>query len=359
MNWSTELYVVSRKQGIGYRKSLELDEIREFLEIKQYSKSYDEYIKPNILYFTEDFNELAKELNVSRIVPKGLHIMGIYGGEKKKGKELYAGIALHEYRYNGVKFEFRLWNTKDVLVAHKELLKEYGIEVYRVIYRGEINPFRLRGFVDVILSKQGVNSLKRFLQEVKEINANRVAHAETIKMIELLINEVKQPKSITTLNPEKYYVIYRRMRAFTAFAFKPASSNIIASDTVSYVECDESKAFYYATILNYLAYKVVESGRSFIRDQFARPLLAVYIAGLAWKDVDEATRNRVIELSKILHEKAPNEEYGNQKVALKDIATRFSEFKMLVNLLDSKVNRERLEDALNIVSGKGIKEEEE
>jgi hypothetical protein len=359
MSWSTELYVVSRKQGIGYRKSLELDEIREFLEIKQYNKSYDEYIKPNILYFTEDFNELAKELNVNRIVPMGLYIRGIYGGEKKKGKELYAGIALHEYRYNDVKFEFRPWNTKDVLVAHKELLKEYGIEVYKVVYRGEINPFKLRRFIDVILSKRGESYLKLFLQEVLKINIDRIAHGETIKMIEKLIEEVEQPETITTLDVNKYSVAYRCARAFTAFAFKPQEPNIIIESHVAYIECEKEEiTHYYAAALNYLAYKVIQLDRSFIRDQFARPLLAVYIAGLAWKDVDEATRSRVIEFSKILHEKAPNKEYGNQKVALKDIATRFSEFKMLVKLLDSKVDRERLEDALNIVSGKGIKEEE-
>jgi hypothetical protein len=358
MSWSTELYVVSHKLGKGYSKSLELSEIKEYLKISPFDKNYDDYIKRGLLYFTEDLNETLKELDVNRIARKGLHIMGIYGGEKKRGKEKYAGIALHHYSCDNVKFEFRLWNTKDVLIAPIDLLRKYGIEVYKVIYRGEINPFRLKEFVDVILSKQGENSLKRFLQEVKEINANRVAHAEMIKMIELLINEVKQPESITTLNPEKYYVVYRRMRAFTAFAFKPTSNNIIACDTVSYVECDESKAFYYAAILNYLAYKVVESGRSFIRDQFARPLLAIYITGLAWKDIDEATRSKVVELSKILHEKAPNRKYGNQKVALKDVA-RLPEFKKLLELLDSKVDKEHLEKALEKVSGEKAEEEEE
>jgi len=98
-------------------------------------------------------------------------------------------------------------------------------------------------------------------------------------------------------------------------------------------------------------------GRSFIRHQFARPLLAVYIAGLAWKGVDEAARSRVIELSKILHEKAPDMEYANQRIALKGIAS-FAEFKELVGLLDSKADKERLEDALNIMSGKGVEEEE-
>jgi len=359
MSWSTELYVVSRKQDIGYRKSLELDEIKEFLEIRQYSKNYDEYIKPNILYFTEDFNELAKELNVNRIVPMGLYIRGIYGGEKKKEKKMYAGIALHEYGHDDIRFKFRLWRVKDSLVVPSDLLKKYSIKIFNVVYEGEINPFKLRRYVPVILSETGVASLKSFLQKALELNIDIITHRDTVDKIKILVDEVEQPNNVTPLDIDKYYVAYRCDRAFAAFAFKPQSSNTIIESHVAYIETsNEEVAYYYAATLNYLAYKVIQVGRSFIRHQFARPLLAVYIAGLAWKDIDEATRSKVVELSKILHEKAPNREYGNQKVALKDIATRFSEFKMLVKLLDSKVDRERLEDALNIVSGKGVEEEE-
>jgi hypothetical protein len=359
MSWSIELYVVSHKRGVEYGKNLEFDEIKEFLEIKQYDKSYDEYIKPSILYFTENLNELAKELNVNKIAPEGLYISGIYGGERKKGKEQYAGITLHEYRYNGAKFEFRLWNTKDVLVAPIELLRKYGIRVYKMVYRGEINPFKLRKLIDVMLSELGESNLKRFLQEVVKINIDRIAHSETTNMIEKLIEQVEQPEKIATLDTDKYYVAYRRMRAFTAFAFKPQEPNIIIDHSVAYTECgEENIAYYYAATLNYLTYKVVELSRSFNRDQYARPLLAVYIAGLAWNDVDEPVRDKVVELSKVLHKKAPDKKYANQKVALRDI-TVLPEFKELVELLDSKVDKEVLENALDVVSGKGLEEEED
>jgi hypothetical protein len=66
--------------------------------------------------------------------------------------------------------------------------------------------------------------------------------------------------------------------------------------------------------------------------------------------VDDEVRRRIVELSKELHRKAPNREYPNQRVALKDIA-RLPEFRELVRILDSRVNREKLEEALNIVSG--------
>lgn len=358
MSWFTELYVVSRKSGVGYRKSLELSEIMELLEIKKLSKNYDDYIKPNLLYFVEDLNELARELNIDKIYPMGLYIRGIFGGEKKKEKEIYAGITIEEYYQDKVSFVFKLWNTKDMLIVPVDLLKKYDIKIFKMIYGGQINPFKLRRTYDVLLSSKGEQHLKLFLQEIIELNRSIVPRKETIERIERLRNEVKQPGSIATLNAVKYYVVYRCDRAFTALAYKPMTDDVIAHSNVAYAECKyEELAYYYAALLNYLAYKVIKSKRAFIRHQWARPLLSIYIAGLAWKEVDEATRNRIIELSRILHERAPDKEYSNQRVALNDIAMKLPEFKELVNLLGSKVNKERLEDALNIMSGKGIEEE--
>ena len=105
-------------------------------------------------------------------------------------------------------------------------------------------------------------------------------------------------------------------------------------------------AYYYAAILNYLAYTVLRSGRTFNRDQYARPLLAIYIAGLSWNNMDEETRGRIVELSKKLHEKAPGKEYSNQRIALQEVAG-LPEFKELVKIVDSKVDRSKLEEALS------------
>jgi len=355
MSWSTELYVVSRKPGRKYSKSLELNEIKDHLEITKLSKSYDDYVTPNLLYFTEDLTKLAKELSVESIRPKGLYIMGIYGGEKKKKKEMYAGIALHEHSYDDIRFRFRLWRTKDLLEVPISLVKRYGVEVFSVVYEGEINPFKLRKYVPVVLSKTGESPLKSFLREALNMNIGKIVHKDTARMIEALISEVKQPNLIIPLNVYKYYVAYRCDRAFTAFAFKPQHPNIIIESHVAYIESSEEEvAYYYGAILNYLAYKVAQLGRTFIRHQFARPLLAVYTAGLAWKDVDEDTRLNVVKYSKALHEKAPSKEYPNQRVALKDVE-RLSGFKKLVEILDAKVSKENLEIALGIVSGKGVK----
>jgi len=89
--------------------------------------------------------------------------------------------------------------------------------------------------------------------------------------------------------------------------------------------------------------------------RFARLLFATYIAGLSWGNVDENIRRRVVDLSKVLHQKVPSKEYSNQRVALKDVS-EIPEFKELTNVLDNVVDKDMLEEALNLVSGGGEEE---
>jgi len=358
VSWENELYVVKLKalSGREYSKKMGLDEIKDYLEITAYNRTYNEYIKPGLLYFTEDLNALARELGVDEIVPMGLYIRGIYGGEKKKGEEEYAGLIVLEHSVEGATFRFRLYNTKDTLIVPVNYLKKYGVKVYRMIYRGEINPFRINRYLNIILSEQGEAMLKKFLGEALELNERSIS-AETLNKVRKLIGELRQPSVVKPLSRDKYYVVYRCKRAFTAFVYVPAE-NSIADSSVPYVETrSEDVAYYYAAILNYLAYTVLRSGRTFNRDQYARPLLAIYIAGLSWNNMDEETRGRIVELSKRLHEKAPAKEYSNQRIALQEIA-RLPEFKELVEILDAKVDKAKLNDALSLMSGVGIESNE-
>jgi len=363
MSWKSELYTVKLKalSGKEYSKRMSLDEIKDYLEITAYNKAYDEYVKPGLLYFTEDPNALARELGVDAIVPKGLYIMGIYGGEKKKGEEEYAGLALLEHGVEGTTFKFRLYNTKDTLFVPVDYLKRYGVKVYRMIYVGEINPFRINRYLNIILSEQGEAKLKKFLEEALKPNERSIS-AETLNKVRKLIGELRQSSTVKSLSTEKYYVVYRCDRAFTASVYLPAENSVVESH-VSYVETrSEDVAYYYAAILNYLAYKVLRSGRTFNRHQFARPLLAMYMADLSWNSMDKETRGRIVELSKTLHEKVPAKEYSNQRIALRELA-ELPEFKELVKVVDSKVDRSKLEEALPLVSGlstgKGEAEPEE
>jgi len=351
MNWSTELYVVKLKTlgGKEYNKSLSLDEIRDYLIIRPYGKSYEEYIKPGLLYFTEDLNTLARELGVDRIVPMGLYIRGIYGGEKKKGEEEYAGLIMLEHSVEGAVFKFRLHNTRDVLVVPVDYLKKYGVKVYNMIYVGEINPFRINRYLNVILSERGEPMLKKFLEEALKLSERNIS-ADTHNKVRKLIGELRQPPMVKSLSTNKYYIVYRRDGAFTAVTIKCSLDNLIVKDEVGRIETgNEDVAYYYAAVLNYLAYTALRAKRTFNRHHYARPLLAVYIAGLSWNSIDEDTRNKIVELSKKLHEKAPSKEYSNQRMALKDIA-QLSEFRELVEILDSKINKEKLDEALTLVS---------
>jgi hypothetical protein len=58
----------------------------------------------------------------------------------------------------------------------------------------------------------------------------------------------------------------------------------------------------------------------------------------------------VVDLSRQLHREAPGKEYGNQGVALKELGGHPA-FRQLKELLDRAVSRERLEKALDLVSG--------
>jgi hypothetical protein len=274
--------------------------------------------------------------------------MGIYGGEKKKGEEEYAGLVVVEHSVEGAMFKFKLYNTKDELIVPVDYLKKYGVKVYKMIYGGEINPFKINKHLDTILSERGESTLKKFLEEALKLNERNIS-METYSRVKKLINEARQPTIIKPLNIGKYYVVYRSDRAFTGSIYKPTADNI-AHSNVAYIECrDENIAYYYVAILNYLAYVVVAAKRMFLRHQLAKPLLAIYLAGLSWNSTDEATRSKVVELSKRLHEKAPSKEYSNQRMALKDIA-QLSEFRELVEILDSKINKEELDEALTLVS---------
>lgn len=329
-----------------YSKSLHLEP--DLIEIKVFDKTYDEYVTPSLLYFTQNMQEMAKLLGVRKVIPMGQYIRGLLGGETGRG-EPYAGLVLEEYKYNSSEFEFKLYGTSSRLRIPKDWLQRYGVGVYDLIYVGMINPFSLNRLLPVLLSNHGAKYLCEFLKVSLEANAMKVP-SDDARKISTLVGELKQPESLKTLSENSYYVIYRCDRAFTACFVKPSPRAILDSH-VSAIECDdENKAHYYVAVLNYLAYKVIMEGRTFIHHQFARPTLAVIVAGLSWKDIDKDTRNRVIELSKQLSQKAPRKKFSNQKMALKCIAN-YAEFRDLVGLLDEAVDREHLKEALELVSG--------
>jgi hypothetical protein len=310
------------------------------------NQSYEEYLERVLSW--EAPKRMEDLLEVEKVIPKGEYIMGLMGGEKKKGKEGYAGLVLEGFEEGPWGVKLRLRNlSKDLRVSASSLSK-YGIKVYRLAYRGLINPFSA-GSYPVLLSTKGEEELKGFLREALSLNEQSLPQQD-LKKIEGLIEEVRQPKP-NPLREEKWYVIYRCQRAFTASAVKP--QNLLLDSHSSAIQCkSQEQAHYYAAILNYLAFKVVEAGRAFIRDQFAKPLEAVVRLGLSWKDVSKNKRRKISSLGKRLARSSPCKGgCSNQAKALKAL-TGVPEFQELVRELDSMVDKERLEEALDFVSGR-------
>jgi len=212
-----------------------------------------------------------------------------------------------------------------------------------------------------LLSKKGNEGLRGFLKAVLILNENELS-VEDKKKLEKLIEEVVQPQQLKTLTKNQYYVIYRCQRTFTSSAFNPTDDLYIAESHLAYIDCDEEdKAYFYAAVLNYLAYKAIKLKRPFVRDQFARPIKALIGAELTWRNFIERepkSLSTIVKLSKILHNKVPkmfgNKKYRQERTAFKDLEG-VNEFKKLVIILDSYVQKyvgkEQLEDALSWVTG--------
>lgn len=305
-------------------------------------ESYEEYIKNLKLYLTQDAEELARKLKVSKVYKMGSYIRGLFGGEKKRGKQSYAGLVLKDVKRDIFPYKIRLWNTESfVELEDDELIK-------KVIYVGRIYPFWTSTY-ECILSDEGERHLKEVLENFAEQNIKR-SDREKIKK---LIEEVQQ-SSLLKLKRNKWYVVSRADRTFVAVALK-GSGNEVPESHVSLMEMDlEEEAFYYSGALNYLVWKV-EKG--FIRHQFARPFLALAVAGIVWQG--EPWQYDIAEISMRLHllidqkrifEKLPR---GSQVQAairlMMDDEEIWMDFKEAVEIFDKHIDSQNLKRALSLI----------
>lgn len=338
---------ISKEYKDQYSKSLHLTQ--NLLEIKQLDTTYDDYIKPSVVYFTEDVKLLTEKLDVINVLRQGLYIRGLLGGEKHKEKQEYAGLVLEDYKEDNGEFEFKLSKTENPLRVPTEWLKQYSVNIYKMIYVGEIYPFYVYRILPVILAKDE-DSLRGFLERAIDANKDKLSSSD-IEKIRTLISELKQPSRPKTLSENSYYVVYRCDRAFVATMIKPEDGMIIESH-VSALECpSKEKALYYTAVLNYLAYKVIENGLRFGRHQFARPAQAIITAGLEWENVNGDIRKKIVELCENLIGEVEKREFYNKGKALRYLAEHYSEFKEIIKLLDETVDNDRLKEALKLVSG--------
>lgn len=344
-----ELYVAKVEGRVA--KSSRLESVN--IELRRLLMSYEDYIEPGLLYFSEEetTENIAIKLDVDTVIRKGQFIMGLRGGERRRGEETYAGSTLEFFEDKGDKLIIKLYNMARPLEAPKELLEKYGIGIYNVIYVGEIYPFYVRRLYQVLLSSRGDEGLRGFLMEVERYNSHKLRR-DDINKLRRLIEEVKQGGVPRTFTPGKFYVVYRADRAFTASAVKSGERYVLDSHA-SAIECkSEEQAHYYAAVLNYLVYKVKDGGRVFNHHQFAKPLQAIILLGLSWKDVPEGVRKEVARLAKGLPGRLPRDRKFSNKVQALEYVARYAEFRQIVRLLDGVAKKENWELALDLVSAR-------
>lgn len=336
-----KLYKISTKGLISKDKPLE--EIKSLIEIEELKINYEEYMRPALLWVREDLESIAKALDVEKIVRMGAYIRGLFGGEEKRTQK-YAGLVINHYAEHDGFILIKLVNLDKAYSIPAELMKKYEVGVYQLYYEGLINPFKCRTH-SVLLSSNEEN-LREFLRKMIDLNRG-VMTTQDMQKLKVLIEELKA--SLDCLDQKSYYAIYRTDRAFTACV--PEDLNAAASSsTISYLKCKSlEQAYYYVAVLNYLAYKVIETNRSFLRHQWSRPATAIMVANLSWRDLPNADKKDIYTLSKQLSKKIRWKKYPDQGAALRDIA-QIQEFKEIISILDSHVDKERFKTALDLVS---------
>lgn len=340
---SVRLFKIEVKGKIS--KNQALDDVISLVHLSELQMGYEEYVEPAIVWVTEDSTRIARSLDVEKVVVEGGYVSGVLGGERKRSKPKYAGLVLKYYKQqDGIVF-LHLTNLKKTYQVPLNLMKLYNVNIYKMYYVGLINPFVCKTH-NVLLSAKGDDDLKKFLEQLMLMNQGILTKDDRGKL-ELLIKELKT--TMDMFDPSSHYVIYRRDRVFTACV--PSILEMAVSDqNISYIKCRSlEQAYYYAAVLNYLAYKVAKARRTFIHHQYGKPLVALIIAGLSWNKIPYRVREEIAKLSEILSKRLTWKEYPNQKKALEDVGST-TEFREIVSMLDRCISKEDLERALDLIS---------
>ena len=352
-------YIMKVRPKKKYAKSLRAVDVE--IELIAQPEDYVTYIKQGTLRYMrmmERPDALREELSVDDIAPMGDYIRGHLGGRKRG----YAGLIIEDFRYDSTAdiYYVRLANLRSRVGVPGHFIRDYW---KKLIYAPRILPFHFIRADDILLSDVGAEDLRNFLRS--HILSSQVLSPSEKAMVQKLIAELKQPEMLRFLN-DKYYVIYRRVRAFAAVTITPDdikrisennSYGVVVIDTCAYATLDDGmKAYYYSGVLNYLLFKLLRYDMGVARNQYARPLAAIVVAGLQWRGED--WQAKAAELSRRLHARTPSY-YGELlaagrkqvKLYLKALYEVSPEFAKLIDLLDQHVDEEQLRDALALVSG--------
>jgi len=353
-------YSLNAKWKGGYSKALRLFDVQCLIEE---GEEYEDYMEKVMAYTKIPSATVKEKLGVEEVVPKGDYLMGLFGGEKKTGAKKYAGLVftvVGEYDRTAGQYSIKLSGTRTPVRISRYFLDDYW---KKLIYRGEVFPFYLNNVYNVLLSSEGEERLKEFLE--KYIIDNVLEEDKT--KVKSLIEEFKQPERPKLLEKDMHYVVYRCTRNFASVVLSPkkiqefsenGTYGTVVESHCSFITTDnEPKAYYYSAILNYLAYKVIERKGAFERDQFLRPLIAILHADLEWKG--EKWQSEVAEIGKKLHQEAPKcfDGFIRKGMWVEDCFERLKTchetkelFENLAKTVNENVNKKKLYESLKFVS---------
>ena len=298
-------YILRTKGSLNKDDSLD----QSLIEV-EYIEDYEE----NIKYLMQYFSKKSELLGIEKIYKQGSLIRPQFSGHKKKYENPAIGLTLSIGTYDKTRGVFKKCSP----LNSSELIEKYNYrEVEIVLNESELFNY-LAWFVDLsqlypfaivrvfkIFYNEKDGELKSFLRGV---------YKDYKEALEITFEHLKIPRnpSITKNNIDKYIVLYRCQRCFVSAVITPdviremfskKIVKLIFSNTISYLITESSEiAYYYSTILNYLAYKVNELKGSYILNQYGRPVEAIKIAGLEWNEED--WQIRIAKLSKEIYAKA-------------------------------------------------------
>ncbi len=339
-------------KGKRYSRSLRISTYDINIVLEDYGKNYNEYVEPAIIYYSEDNSALSYKLSVINVIGMGEYLRGILGGERKKGTKRYAGLVVldENIESDGRIVCIKLWNIDSII---KIPSSKYYSHLYNLLYADSVHPFYISYTYKILLSDRGARDLRNFIEEIISSNEDSLSKTDREKL-KTLIKEIQQPNKLSTLVKGRYYVVFRSKSTFSASTFIPDHDRYLIYSNLGLIDCgfEKDKAYYYTAVLNYLAYKVILLKRSFVRDQYLRPLIAIVESGLTWNNIlsrDSELVHEIISLSMELHDYTSREyrskDYKLEKQIFRDLMVQPT-FTKLVKRLDNYVKENSMEARL-------------
>lgn len=348
----------------------------------------------NIYRVIEYFKESRELRGIDEIRLQGLKVKPVLSGRRTSYDPVGIGLLFTVLSYDRTSGTVKIapLNINELRQHYQYTSVESQVILSRLLQNfawyidmSQILPFSLIRIFK-ILYNVNENSLKAFLQEV---------YSGYKKALDITISRLELPGTYSldvskTSQVDYDIVLYRSHRAFVSVVLSRDELQALSSTGVGklviyynvgyLVAKDSNTSYYYSAVLNYLVHKTKVLRRGELaRRQFGRPLHAIKVAGLEWSE--EGWQLKVAELSKKAHEKARSallrflglhenlqlfelvdggvdvkvkEQLGERaEKALRYIMSNVDEVHELFGIIDGKVDRDALSNAIKHIASLG------